>query len=498
LGARRRFALTKPRRFPHFNAFAAPASDLLRMSTSHARFLFDNGRYIVDKYIQISLQRSTAMTKDCFRRSRFFALGLLLVTGTLHAADYDAEPINYEKAAANNAIERLQQRLDAGKTKLKRDEKFGFLPALLKELNVPVSSQMLVFSKTSFQFRRINPQAPRAIYFNDDVYVGFCQKGPMLEVSVADPNLGTVFYSLQQTPTAKPKFARHNESCMICHGSSRNEGLPGHLVRSVYPDSEGFGILSSGSFRIDHTTPLKNRWGGWYVTGNTGKQTHLGNLVITDKSQRPEDVDNTPNINVTDLSSRFRTSSYLSGHSDVVALMVLEHQTAVHNRITRANFFTRVALHDEAAINQALNRPANTRSESTERRIRDAAETLVKDLLLSGEAPLTDMVSGTSNFAAEFSQRGPRDKKGRSLRDLDLKKRLFKYPCSYLIYSEAFDALPALVKDQTLRHLWDIVNGKDANKDFAHLSADDRQAIREILIDTKPNLPNYWRATTPK
>jgi hypothetical protein len=420
---------------------------------------------------------------------------LLLAGTTLHAADYDVEPINYEKAPAHNPVARLQERIDSNTATLKRDDRFGYLPSLLKELNVPVSSQMLVFSKTSFQFRRIGPETPRAIYFNDDTYVGYCQKGTVLEISVADPNLGTVFYSLDQAAAEKPKFSRHNESCMICHGSSRNEGLPGHLVRSVYPDADGFGILSSGSFRIDHTTPLKQRWGGWYVTGTTGRQVHLGNLVVADKGKRPEEIDNTPNINLTDLDKRINTRAYLSAHSDVVALMVLEHQTLIHNRITRANFLTRVALHDEEAINKAFGRPANSRSESTERRIRDAGETLVKDLLMSGEAELTDPVHGTSNFAADFAKRGPRDRKGRSLRDLDLKTRLFKYPCSYLIYSEVFDALPPQVKDHVLRRLWDILNGKDSSKEFAHLSPEDRDAIRQILLDTKPNLPKYWRTT---
>jgi hypothetical protein len=408
------------------------------------------------------------------------------------AADIEREPINYTAADAHNAVERLQQRLDAGQATLTYEEDHGYLRSLLRELNVPRSSQMLVFSKTSLQRHRINPRTPRAVYFNEDVYIGYCQKGDLAEVTAVDPQLGCVFYSLSQKKTAKPRFTRQADNCLICHASSYNQGFPGHLVRSVFADGLGLPILASGTYRIDHSSPLKQRWGGWYVTGTSGKQTHLGNLIVRG-SARPEEIDNAPNINVTDLGRYVNTSPYLTPHSDIVALMVLEHQTEMHNRITRANFLTRIALRDEAEFNKALGRPADYRSESTLSRIKNAGEPVVKYLLLCEETQLTDAVKGTSGFAEEFVKRGPRDRRGRSLRDLDLKSRLFTYPCSYLIYSEAFDALPAPVKDFVLRRLWDVLNGTDTSKDFAHLSAEDRRAILEILRETKANLPEYWR-----
>ena len=105
----------------------------------------------------------------------------------------------------------------------------------------------------------------------------------------------------------------------------------------------------------------------------------------------------------------------------------------------------------------------------------------------------TEPVRGNTTFAAEFAKRGPFDKKGRSLRDFDMQTRMFKHPCSYLIYSPAFDALPAEVKDYLYRRLWDVLIGRDVGKEFAHLSAADRTAIREILVETKPRLPGYWR-----
>jgi hypothetical protein len=419
-------------------------------------------------------------------------LGLLLAV-TARASDIEREPINYTSAPAHNAVSRLEARLASGQARLTYDDKTGYLRALLKELNVPVSSQTLVFSKTSLQRERIKPATPRAVYFTDDMYVGFCQNGTVLEVTAIDPQLGAVYYSLDQEKSGGPKFTRQNDTCLICHGGSTNQGFPGPLARSVYADADGYPVLASSSYRIDHTSPLENRWGGWYVSGTAGKQKHMGNLVVRGR-RRPEDIDNTPNLNCTDLGKYFKTERYLSPHSDIVALMVLEHQAELHNLLTRANLQTRMALHDETELNKALGRPADYRSESTTSRIKSAGEPLVKGLLLSGEAKLTDRVKGTSGFAEEFAKRGPRTRGGRSLRDLDLTKRLFKYPCSYLIYSEAFDALPGAVKDYVLRRVYDVLTGKDTGEDFGHLSTADRKAILEILHETKPNLPKYWTA----
>jgi hypothetical protein len=422
-------------------------------------------------------------------------LGILVpaLASSTRGADIDQPPVRYGTAADDNPVSRLQQRLDAGQSALAFDNHFGYLRSLLRALNVPESSQMLVFSKTSFQRQRIGPRTPRALYFNDDVYVGFCQNGEVLEVSAVDPQLGLVFYTLDQDGDEKPRFTRQTDNCLICHGSSQNEGLPGHLVRSLYVDGEGLPILSAGSHRIDHTSPLAERWGGWYATGTSGKQTHMGNLIVRDKRASGQ-IDNPAGVNVTSLAGRLDVSKYLTRHSDLVALMVMEHQTGAQNLITRANFLTRFALRDEAEINKALGRPADHRSESTLHRIQNAGEPLVKYLLFSGEAALTEPVKGTSNFAEEFRKRGPRDARGRSLRDFDLRRRLFAHPCSYVIYSAAFDGLPGPVKDYVYRRLWEVLSGRDTSADFAHLSAADRRDVLEILRATKRDLPGYWKA----
>jgi len=252
-------------------------------------------------------------------------------------------------------------------------------------------------------------------------------------------------------------------------------------------------ILKAGTFLTDHRSPLVERWGGWYVTGRHGAQRHLGNLLVRNLDV-PEKLDNSAGANVTDLGDCFDKEAYLTPHSDLVALMIMEHQSQLHNLITRANFLTRITLNDEKVMNEMLERPADYRSESTLRRIASAAEPLVRYLLFSEETRLTDPISGTSGFAEEFAARGPRDRHGRSLYELDLQTRLLRHPCSYLIYGEAFDALPAPVKERVFLRLWQVLTGEDATDAFDHLSVADRQAVLEILRDTKPGLPAYWNA----
>jgi hypothetical protein len=256
------------------------------------------------------------------------------------------------------------------------------------------------------------------------------------------------------------------------------------MIRSVYPDADGLPILSAGSYRTNHTSPFNQRWGGWYVTGTSGAQKHMGNIVSADRDD-VEKTDFGAGTNVTKLEGKFETGAYLSAHSDIVALMVLEHQAMIHNLITRANMLTRLALHDCAELNKALGRPASYQSESTISRIKNAGEPLVKGLLFCGETALTSAVEGTSGFAKEFSACGPRDSKGRSLRELDLKTRMFKYPCSYLVQSEAFAALPKEVREYVNGRLVEVLSEKDESKEFGHLREEDRVAVLEMLREMK-------------
>lgn len=419
------------------------------------------------------------------------AFALVALPGGLAAADLDAAPIRYATADADNAVTKLQAGLKAKTTTLKADDEFGYLKAVLRAFDVPESSQVLVFSKTSLQRSRIGPKTPRAIYFNDEVTVGFCRGGDVVEVAAADPDLGVVFYTLDQNRAKPPRFTRQTESCLICHGSSRNQGFPGHLVRSVAADGKGELVLSRGSKTVDHSTPFEDRWGGWYVTGTSGTQTHLGNQIVGGWAWAGDKQP--PGENVTDLKPYFTVANYLSPHSDLVALMVLEHQGETLNRLTRAAFQTRLAQHEQTELNKAMKEPPGTRSESITKRVHWACEPVVQYLLFSDEAKLTAAVAGTSDFVKKFAARGPFDAKKRSLREFDLKTRMFRYPLSYVIYSRQFDGLPAEAKERIHLRLWEVLTGKDTSKEFAHLSKEDRAAVIEILRDTKKNLPEYWR-----
>jgi hypothetical protein len=268
----------------------------------------------------------------------------------------------------------------------------------------------------------------------------------------------------------------------------------------MYALADGQPELGGGSFVSGDRSPLSERWGGWYVTGTHGRQRHMGNSVARAGARDGEggtagpELDREAGANVTDLRDRFDSGRYLSRHSDLVALMVLEHQTTVHNRITKANYLTREALRDEQVMNKFENKPADERRPATTSRLENANEPLVKALLFSGAPVLTDPVSGTSSFAKEFAARngpreGPRDRQGRSLRDLDLNRRLLRYPCSYFIYSEAFDALPAPARDYVYRRIGEVTSGKETGDDFAHLSPEDRRNIDESCAKPSLSMP---------
>lgn len=401
--------------------------------------------------------------------------------------EFEGAPINYATAPVRDAVALLQEKLDQGEASLTWDEEHGWLPSVLEQLNVPQSSQLLVFSKTSLQLRRIMPSRPRALYFNDETYIGWVQRGDVVEVSTVDPEQGAIFYTLKQQISESPKFVRDRGQCLICHASSRTKGVPGHLVRSVYPSRDGQPHFGLGTITTDHATPFEKRFGGWYVTGTHGGMRHLGNAIADDNRKDP--IDPEPGANLASLGRLFRTSPYLQQTSDLVAMMVLEHQAQMHNLITRASFETRRAKHHDDVMNAALKRPKDYCSDSTGRRIASAADKLVEYLLFKDEFRLTSPVSGVSGFADEFSTRGPRDSQGRSLREFDLETRMFKYPCSFLIYSEAFDALPPATLDVVYTRLLDVLSdsSEPASDDaFAHLSRADRIAIREILAETKP------------
>lgn len=392
-----------------------------------------------------------------------------------------AQPV--DDALADDPVARLGKQLERGEAQLEFRSDFGYLQSLLDRLDVRVDSQVLVFSKTSFQQALISPRNPRAIFFNDQVAIGTVPGGEVFELMAVDPTQGIVFYSMKTSSVDRPRFERRGVECQFCHGPG-NHGAPALVVASVIPNQDGTPLFTGTLFgTTDHRTPLEDRWGGWYVTGTHGSQRHQGNAIAPDP-ERPFDLDQSGTQNQTSLPETVDTTRYLAPTSDLVALMTLEHQSGMTNRITSVSAQYRRA--ERSGFVQA----------STWTRLDAAVDDLVAHMLFVDEASLREPVQGVSTFSKTFPARGPRDTRGRSLRDFDLRTRLFRYRLSYLVYSELMDNMPRPIHDRVYRRLHEVLTGRNSSPKFASLSPDDRQTVLEILLETKPTLPAYWRAST--
>jgi len=412
------------------------------------------------------------------RVSRFASCAVLCTFALAWAAfaqggaapiDLDHPAIAYRTTVSNDAVTALSRRLEQGSTTLRFDGPSGYLRSLLAALDVPLESQIVVFSNTSLQSSLISASTPRAIFFNDEVTVAWV-RGGFIEVTAQDPRQGTSFYLLPQTETTRPQLVRDNR-CISCHHSVGAAGVPGLLVRSIAATGEGFPLPWLANYTTDHRSPIEERWGGWYVTGTAGGRQHLGNMQLDDRFAK-ELPAWTAERAIASTGPRVERDASISPHSDIAALLVFNHQAHMMNLLTRVGWLARMAQQEGRSL-QTLG---------------DTVNELVDYMLFVDEAPI-DPVRGTSGFAEQFAKNGRRDKQGRSLRDLDLRTRLLRYPCSYMIDSATFDALPDGVRNMIYGRLKNVLSGADRNQRYARLTATDRQAILEILRDTKSNLP---------
>ena len=405
------------------------------------------------------------------------------------ALSYDSEypVIGYSATPMNNPIARLQARLLSGEVKLEFKSPRGYLDSVLKNLGIDPSSQMLVYSKSSLQVEWVNAAAPRAIYFNDNTYVAWVQAIGLLEFVTMDGKLGPVFYTMTNQQDSTGGFGREILRCLDCHDkfALKGGGVPMFLVMSNYVDVNGLTLKPVAVREVTDETPLALRWGGWYVSGHQGEQVHLGNIQVHTALEL-ENLDRVRRGNLTSLAALLDTKPYLTDKSDIVALLVFEHQSTVYNLITRINFKVRSRVAREFNAAPAAVALHNRLNPKTAAWMQKLTEPLVQAMLFANATPLTDTVTSTSGFDQWFQAQGPRDKAGRSLRQLDLRTRLFKYPLSYLVYSPAFDGLPDYVRDYVYGRFADILSGRDGPGTFANLSATDRQATMEILAATKP------------
>ena len=403
-------------------------------------------------------------------------------------------PINYRSNDLHDPVAKLEKRLEEGKASLVYEPEHGYLRSVLQQLEVPIDSQTLVFSKTSFQYPKISPEHPRALYFNDDVYVGSVHEGKAIEIVSFDPTQGAIFYLLDERKVDKPAFQRAELDCTQCHIAAGTRGVPGVLLRSVYPTPTGTLVSGTRSLITDQESPLTERWGGWYITGRLTGLTHMGNATVDDTQIASSSDPHAAATKLVPFAKPFDAAAYLSSDSDVVAHLVLAHQTQMHNLITLTNYKTRMALHSHAQGSQGG--AENPLPENLRQQIERPAEQLLRYLLFVNEAPLSGLGlkgnASASAFAKDFAAREPKDTRGRSLREFDLNTRIFRYPCSYLIYSDAFDALPEPAKGFVYHRLLQVLSGEDKSPDFAQVPADDRRAVLEIVLATKKGLPEEW------
>lgn len=393
---------------------------------------------------------------------------------------YELEPINYSKSEAVDVISDYfadSKKLESWK----REGPSGYLNAFLEAFDIPAASQTLVFSKTSLQADRIHPKNPRAIYFNDDIYVGWVPNSDLLEVSVSSPQTGTNFYTIQPTDEL-PELTRQTHDCLRCHGGSFTRDVPGHLLRSVYPDSAGQPIFKAGTHFTDQTTPFEDRWGGWLVSDAPMK--HMGNTLFQE-TDRGADLGKP--FTIGDLPE----NGYLSPESDLVSLLILGHQTQLHTLMADLTIKTRRALHDQKIMDELLQRDARL-SDSTRSRIKHAADKVLKCIFFIEEIDLPEIDMTRSRFAKAFTERGPKDAEGRSLYQLQMDGRMLRHPLSYLIYSDTFDKLPAEALDYLWAEIERILNPSKRREGYERLSRRNKIAIKEILLETHPSAKKRW------
>ena len=418
---------------------------------------------------------------------RLLCLLLILPALLLAEDEYEQAPIRYSATKPHDAAQELQALIQTGKAPIDRSSGWSVLRDVMKRLKIPEESQVLVFSKTSKQNDLITPQTPRAIYFGDNAYVGFCLGG-LIEVAAIDPLLGPVFYTVDpEAGRDKPLHFERDQSCLSCHGGTFTSEIPGLLVRSVFPASTGHPLTSQGSTLVNTSTPFANRWGGWYVTGKHGASFHRGNVIAT---ERPGDTCEMPvedGANITDLTRFFDVSAYPRNQSDIVALMVLEHQTSTQNVLTKANQTCLRAMHMQLNLQKELGESIDVEPVGTARRITDhSAEDVLDALLFKDEAVLPKGgIEGDEAFQAAFAINALHSADGRSLKDFQLLNRLFKYRCSYMIHSLTFQHLSPALKKTVLTQLKAVLDGQDASGRYAYLAESERGHIRRILEETK-------------
>ena len=409
-----------------------------------------------------------------------------LATLVMHPAAatdlWELPPIRYSETQATDPVHQLAATLGQDPHAIPTHDPLERLRFVLRQLKIPEESQILVFSKTSKQNALIHPGNPRSIFFNENAYVGYVPGGD-IEVISPDPGLGPIFYVIPSpVPDQPTRITRQTSSCLSCHGTARTESVPGVLVRSVFPDETGQPRLELGSHLTTHRSPITRRWGGYYVTG-TSSLPHMGNQTFP-KDHDPGSSPTTPQFKT--VPKPVDPSHYLRPTSDIVALMVLEHQCHLQNLMTAAEMNYRRFL----LLRRSLHPEVTARDPVVRQYLQQSAAKLVPWIFFEGEAELgPDGIEGDPKFQAALNKRFPKSHDGRSLADFQLYQRLFKYPCSYMVYSKTFRSLSPELKSTILSQMHQVLSTPPAPDNQPQISASARRKILSILEDTLPDWP---------
>ncbi len=391
------------------------------------------------------------------------------------AGDIDLPPHNYHSRPLTDRFTRLKDDLEGGRIALDRTSEKAFLQSLLKVFGIPASSQMLVFSTTSLQLRYITPANPRALYFNEDLYVGYIP-GARLEIVSLDPEAGAVFYIFDMPRGTEPIRAERSDRCANCHVAADTGHVPGLVVKSVVPGPSGGSLVSYRQEQSGHGIPFSERFGGWYVTGRHSITEHWGNTIGRLSAGNVQRTSITP-------GQHFDFAKYLVPTSDILPQLLLEHQTGFVNRVVEAGYRARAAL--AAAPGQLA--PAQVAE------INDQARLVTRYLFFADEVPLpTGGVEGDAAYKKEFLSTRKPGAGGAALKDFDLRTRLFRHRCSYMIYSPVFTGLPAPMKQAIYRRMSEALSTTRPDPEYAYLPAVEKQFLRGILKSTLPDLPAGW------
>jgi hypothetical protein len=332
---------------------------------------------------------------------------------------------------------------------------------------------MLVFSTTSLQLSLISPGNPRALYFNENVYLGYVPGG-RIEVLALDPELGGIFYILDIPNESRQFKVERSERCMNCHAGDENDYVPGLVIKSVVPGPTGGSLTAYRLGQTGHGVPWNERFGGWHVAGPDALTNTWANLTGRMAEGTLQKIPNPP-------GKRFQWTKYPVATSDVLPQLLHEHQAGFVNRVVKASYVARTLLHANAG----------QLSVEQSKELDDLARSLTRYVLFADEVPLPEGgVTGDATYAADFLRNRRATPDGISLKDFDLRTRLFKHRCSYMIYSSVFTGLPSEMKQRVYRQMGEAL--KPENREYAYLPVDEKRSIAAILKATCSDLPANW------